>query len=65
MKAYRFAVQWGVETDTDDAEGRAVAQSELRPDAARDRRRAAALHRRHLADAADVFGDQDRRRARL
>jgi len=31
MKSYRFAVKWGVETDTDDAEGKAVAQSELRP----------------------------------
>ena len=31
MKSYRFAVQWGVETDTDDAEGKAVAQSDLRP----------------------------------
>ena len=34
MKSYRFAVKWGVETDTDDAEGKAVAQSELRPDPA-------------------------------
>ena len=34
MKSYRFAVKWGVETDTDDTEGRAVAQSELRPDPA-------------------------------
>src|SRR5438270_10426881 len=32
MKSYRFAVRWGVETDTDDGEGRAIAQSELRPD---------------------------------
>ena len=32
MKSYRFAVKWGVETDTDDAEGKAVAQSDLRPD---------------------------------
>ncbi len=31
MKSYRFAVKWGVETDTDDAEGKAIAQSELRP----------------------------------
>jgi tRNA pseudouridine55 synthase len=30
-KAYRFTVRWGVETDTDDAEGRAVASSERRP----------------------------------
>jgi tRNA pseudouridine55 synthase len=34
LKSYRFAVKWGVETDTDDGEGRAIAHSELRPDAA-------------------------------
>ena len=33
-KAYRFTVQWGVETDTDDAEGRAVATSDARPERA-------------------------------
>ena len=32
-KAYRFTVRWGIETDTDDAEGRAVATVEARPDA--------------------------------
>ncbi|MCW5714528.1 MAG: tRNA pseudouridine(55) synthase TruB [Bauldia sp.] len=31
-KVYRFAVSWGVETDTDDTEGRPVATSENRPD---------------------------------
>jgi tRNA pseudouridine55 synthase len=31
-KTYRFTVRWGVETDTDDAEGRAIATSEARPD---------------------------------
>ncbi|MDR7036357.1 tRNA pseudouridine55 synthase [Methylobacterium sp. BE186] len=30
-KAYRFTVAWGIETDTDDAEGRPVATSEARP----------------------------------
>lgn len=30
-KAYRFAVKWGEETDTDDAEGQVVARSERRP----------------------------------
>ncbi len=34
MKRYRFAVRWGVETETDDGEGRAVAQSDQRPEAA-------------------------------
>ena len=31
-KSYRFTVCWGVETDTDDAEGQAVASSDVRPD---------------------------------
>ncbi|WP_292506883.1 tRNA pseudouridine(55) synthase TruB [Methylobacterium sp.] len=30
-KAYRFTVSWGIETDTDDAEGRPVATSDERP----------------------------------
>jgi tRNA pseudouridine55 synthase len=33
-KVYRFTVRWGVETDTDDAEGTAVATSDIRPDQA-------------------------------
>ncbi len=33
-KAYRFTVRWGAETDTDDADGRFAAQSDLRPAAA-------------------------------
>jgi tRNA pseudouridine55 synthase len=33
VKVYRFGVKWGEETDTDDAEGRVVASSDLRPDA--------------------------------
>ncbi len=33
-KAYRFAVQWGVETDSDDAEGKVTQTSDLRPDPA-------------------------------
>lgn len=32
LKAYSFTVRWGVETDTDDAEGRAVKESTLCPD---------------------------------
>ncbi len=31
QKAYRFTVRWGIETDTDDAEGQVVERSELRP----------------------------------
>jgi tRNA pseudouridine55 synthase len=34
VKVYRFGVKWGEETDTDDAEGRVVATSDLRPDPA-------------------------------
>jgi len=30
-KAYRFKVRWGIETDTDDTEGKAVAESPARP----------------------------------
>jgi tRNA pseudouridine55 synthase len=30
-KSYRFTVRWGIETDTDDAEGRVIAESETRP----------------------------------
>lgn len=31
-KGYRFTVRWGVETDTDDAEGRTVSTSDKRPE---------------------------------
>jgi tRNA pseudouridine55 synthase len=31
-KSYRFTVCWGIETDTDDAEGRAIATADVRPD---------------------------------
>ena len=30
-KAYRFTVLWGIETDTDDSDGKVVAQSDARP----------------------------------
>ena len=32
QKEYRFSVRWGVETDTDDAEGRPVATGDTRPE---------------------------------
>jgi len=32
VKAYEFTVRWGAETDTDDAEGRVIETSDLRPD---------------------------------
>ncbi len=31
-KAYDFTIRWGIETDTDDAEGKAVRTSDARPD---------------------------------
>jgi tRNA pseudouridine55 synthase len=31
-KAYRFTVRWGIETDSDDADGKPVAHSDHRPD---------------------------------
>ena len=31
LKAYRFTVRWGIETDTDDAEGKPVRTSDKRP----------------------------------
>jgi len=31
-KAYRFTVRWGIETDTDDSEGKEIAASPVRPD---------------------------------
>ncbi len=33
-KAYRFTVRWGIETDSDDSEGRIVRQSDQRPEPA-------------------------------
>src|SRR3954467_11285851 len=33
-KAYRFEVRWGIETDTDDADGEIVHTSDARPSAA-------------------------------
>ena len=64
-KSYRFRVRWGEESATDDAEGEIVARSDRRPRSGRNRSAPAALRRRHPADAADLFRDQDRRRARL
>ena len=32
-KVYRFTVRWGVETDSDDADGKVVATSDARPEA--------------------------------
>jgi tRNA pseudouridine55 synthase len=34
IKAYRFVVRWGQETDSDDSEGRVIATSDARPTAA-------------------------------
>ncbi len=64
-KAYRFTVRFGIETDTDDAEGKVVRTSEELPTARRDRQRARRLHRRDHPGAADVLRHQDRRQPRL
>ena len=64
-KAYRFTVRWGVETDTDDTEGKRSQTSDARPDPAADRGPAAAFHRRDHAAAAGLFGHQDQWRAGL
>ena len=64
-KLYRFTVCWGEERDTDDAEGRVVANSEPAADRRGDPRAAAGLYRHHPAGAAAIFGHQDRGRTRL
>ncbi len=33
-KTYRFTIAWGAETDTDDADGKIIAQSDVRPETA-------------------------------
>ena len=64
-KTYDFTIRWGVETDTDDAEGQPVKTSDARPTREASRSRAAALHRRHHANPALLFRDQGGWRARL
>ncbi len=64
-KQYQFLVRWGIETNTDDAEGEPVTQSEDAPDARGDRGGFASLSRPDHAGPAALFGDQDRRRACL
>ena len=64
-KTYIFTVRWGEERDTDDAEGRVVADQRRPPGGGGDRGAAAALHRHDRAGAAALLGHQDRRRARL
>lgn len=34
-KAYRFTIRWGIATDSDDAQGRVIGESAVRPDPAR------------------------------
>ena len=64
-KAYRFTVRFGIETDTDDAEGQIVRTSEQLPHGRRDRRRSGRLHRRDQPGASDVLRHQGRRQPRL
>ena len=65
-KAYEFVVQAGARrpTPTTPRAG-SSRRSEARPTPRGDRGGAAALRRRHQPDAADLFGDPHRRRARL
>ena len=42
-KSYRFRIRWGVQTDSDDTEGRPVATSDAAAGAAPDRSAASAL----------------------
>ena len=64
-KHYRFTVRFGVETDTDDAEGQVVRTRELRPSARGYRGACCRLHRRDQPGAAGVLGHQGRRQPRL
>ena len=64
-KTYRFMVAWGTARDTDDAEGRIVAESAGRPGAGGDPGGPARVHRRDRAGAAQLFGHQDRRKTGL
>ena len=64
-KTYLFTVRWGEERDTDDAEGRVVADERKPARCGGDPGRAAALHRHDRAGAAALFGGQNRWRAGL
>ena len=65
VKAYRFAVRWGEETDTDDAEGRVTGRSDMRPSPAEIAAQLPTFIGVINQIAAHLFRDQDRRRARL
>ena len=64
-KAYQFTVAWGTQTDTDDTEGKVIATNRCAPGNRCHHGAAAALHRHDQPGAAEILGDQDRRRARL
>ena len=64
-KAYRFTVRFGIETDTDDAEGQIVRTSEKLPTAQEIARHSCRLHRRDQPGASDVFRHQGGRQPRL
>ena len=64
-KAYRFRVRWGEESATDDAEGVIVARSDKRPAPAEIEGLLPRFVGLVRADAANLFRNQDRRRARL
>ena len=54
-KAYRFTVRWGIETDTDDAEGKRRHAPTCGPTRGGDRGAAAALHRRRSCRCRRAF----------
>ena len=64
-KRYRFRIRWGVARATDDREGEITGESPVAAEPRCDRGDAAPLHRHDPADAARLFGDQDRRAPRL
>ena len=64
-KTYRFAVRWGAETDTDDAQGTVPSPVGHPARAGGGGRRTGCLHRAYPADPARLFRRADRRRTRL
>ena len=62
-KTYRFRVRWGAQTDSDDAEGRVIAVSDLRPERAAIEALLPGFIGTLMQKAARLFGHQGRWRA--
>jgi len=60
-----FTIRWGEERDTDDAEGRVVANERIAPRPGRHPRAVAALHRHRRASTPALFGCENRGRTGL